>query len=106
MAIGMMTPLVEAWVDEYIARPADVLDTELAGIIDFIGRLRSDDARPVLAGPDGARLLDASVYELAAAGDPLRGPDLRDGEDGNGEVGPGPEGVSLGGGAPPDHRPG
>ena len=106
MAAAMMTPLVEAWIDDYVGRPAEVLDAELAGIIDFVGRLRSDDARAVVALPDGARWLDPAAYELVPAGDRLRGPDLRDRQDAVGEVAAGPDGVPLGGGASADHRPG
>jgi hypothetical protein len=96
MAVSMMTPMVEAWVDEFLARPADVIDLELAGLIDFLGRLRSDDARAIVAGPDGARWVDPAAYELAPAGDWLRPPDLRDRPVGNGQVHAGPEDLPLG----------
>jgi hypothetical protein len=102
----MMTPLVEAWIDDYVNRPSEVLDAELAGIIDFVGRLRSDDAQAIVALPDGARWLDAAAYELVPAGDPLRGPDLRDRQERDRQIAPGPDGVPLGGGAPADRRPG
>ncbi|MGH9042680.1 MAG: hypothetical protein ACRDZ3_20890 [Acidimicrobiia bacterium] len=92
----MMTPLVETWIDDYIGRPPEVLDAELAAIIDVIGRLRSDDARAVVAHPDGARWLDPAAYELVPAGDPLRGSDLRHGQVGDGQVASGPDGVPLG----------
>jgi hypothetical protein len=96
MAVSMMTPLVEAWVDEFLARPADVIDAELAGLIDFLGRLRSDDARAVVAHPDGARWLDPAAYELVPAGDWLRPPDLRHGPLGDGQVPPGSDDLPLG----------
>lgn len=96
MAVSMMTPLVEAWVDDFISRPPDVLDAELAGLIDFLGQLRSDDARAIVAHPDGARWLDPAAYELVPEGDRLCAQSLRDGAERHREITAGPDGVPLG----------
>jgi hypothetical protein len=106
MAVAMMTPLVEAWVDDFVNRPPEVLDAELAALIDFICRLRSDDARAIVAHPSGATWLDPAAYELVPVGDPLRGPDLRDGPERQREVAAGPGDLPLGSSTTPDHRPG
>jgi hypothetical protein len=88
--------MIEAWVDGFLARPPDDLDAELAQIIDFVGRLRSDDARAVVAHPDGARWLDAAAYELVPAGDRLCPAGVRDGAERNGQIVAGPDGVPFG----------
>lgn len=91
MAAAFLAPQAEAFVERFLDRSADVIDDELARIIDFVGKLRSDEAAAVVAHPEGARYLDVAAYELAPAGDRVSAPGLHHGQDGVREVAPCPD---------------
>jgi hypothetical protein len=95
MAAALLAPQAEVFVERFLNLPADVIDAELARIVDFVGRLRSDDAPAVVAHPGGAIYLDANPRPgevcLAPAGDRVSAPGFRHGQDGVREVAPGPD---------------
>ena len=110
LAGAFLGPQVEGWVDRFLAeRSAADLDAWLDQSLDFLGRLRSDDADELLVGPGGARRAErggtGAVGELWRAGDPVRGSDLRDGGDGDGEEHAGEAVVALLSGAASGDRP-
>lgn len=101
MAAQLVIPQAEEWLDrELTTRSAGELDELLARVIDRLGSLRSDDAAALFVDADGAR------YGGDPLGDPVRGPDLRGGGDGDREVGVGAGAVPVGGGASAGDRPG
>lgn len=117
-ALAVLTPLVEAYVDSQLARRADDLDAELERAIDFLSRLRSDDASELLVGSAGAHYLertetftgsdDLGPWHRAEffVGDPVQRPHPGDGEERVGEVHPGPGTVPVNSGTKAGDRPG
>lgn len=57
-AMGMVLPQVEEWLDRQLQRPDDELDAAIAGLIDTLGRLRSDTAVPLIATAAGAHVVE------------------------------------------------
>jgi hypothetical protein len=114
MAAAFVVPQVEGYVDRHLARPAHELDAELAKAIDFLARLRSDDAGPLIAGAGGAFDFTVTGRQPSELGlelvgvvrTPVRAPGVLDGGDPDGQVDAGEGAVPLGGGAPAGDRPG
>jgi hypothetical protein len=115
MASAFVVPQVEGYVDRHLARPADELDAELAKAIDFLCRLRSDDAGPLVAGAGGAFELTITDREptpdglLAIRGvvvAAVRAPGVPDGSDADGQEHAGAGALPLGGGTPAGDRSG
>jgi hypothetical protein len=92
---AFLAPQVDGWVTRALDdRTNDELDDQLERAIDFLARLRSDDRRSLIAGAGGAFVAKPHHDELVdgwsfTVGDPVRGPDLRDGGDGLGQEHPG-----------------
>jgi hypothetical protein len=113
--MSFLEPQVEGWLDRNLARPADELDAILAGLIDTLGRLRSDGLAALIVCPDGARIAgttksfdygEAGVVDWFAAGDQIRAPAVRDGDHPVREVDADAVDLPVGGGAPAGGRPG
>lgn len=118
----MLMPQVEDFVDQLLALDPAELDDVAARLIDRIGRLRSDGARPVVAFVDGAcyfditedfvgadnfgpwRRVEAFVQPVRA--DPLQRPLADPGPVGEREEHAGPGAVPVGGRPAAGHRPG
>src|SRR3954447_6925719 len=87
MAVAALRPSLERKISEQLERPADELDAALAGVIDTLARLRSDDAAAIVTDPRGARFaLFDSELDAYLPGDPVRGPDPAGGPDGMRQV--------------------
>jgi len=115
MASAFVVPQVEGYVDRHLVRPADELDAELAKAIDFLCRLRSDDAGPLVAGAGGAFELQITDRQPSTEGllelrgvvvAPVRAQGVLDGGDEDGQEHVGAGTLPLGGGAQAGDRPG
>lgn len=108
---AFLGPQLEGWVDRFLEeRTADDCDEWLEQAIDFLGRVRSDGRAAILVDGDTRRVKRVTGHEdrehfTVWLGDPVRGPDLRDGADGLGEEHPGETVAALVGGAAPGDRP-
>lgn len=119
MAAAFIVPQVEGYVDRHLARPTDELDAELANAIDYLGRLRSDDASPLITGAGGAFTLvvtdrrpvsdeyPGGLLELVGiVGAPVRASGVPDGSDPDREVDAGAGALPLSSGPAASDRPG
>lgn len=128
LVAGMVIPQLEDFVDQLLALEPAQLDDIAARLIDRIGRLRSDGARPLFVDVDGAcyfelgagSVLDGCIFNPVDSAnwrriegfaspvraDPLQRPPADPGPVGQREEHAGPGPVPVGGCPPPGHRPG
>lgn len=72
--VAFAKPLIDRKIDAFLERDAEEVDRTLAGIIAYLGTLRSDGAAPVLAAADGGATLE--LTERFTGPDPIDGGDF------------------------------